>query len=115
MLNMEQITALQDAMGFEHDDRGCAREAVTLIWQFHGQVVHVPAGHVHMVLNLQPCIKMAWELWESEKLTNYILSWKYITSQITVANSADYTNTVGVVRKMLVEHVNKLSLQRLVA
>ena len=115
LLNMQQIFALQHAMGSEHDKRGYAKEAVTLIWQFHGLVVHVPADHVHMVLEMQPCIKMAWKLWESDKLTNYILSWKYITSQITVANSADSTNTMDVVRSMLMKYVNKVSLQRLVA
>ena len=106
-LDEEEILALQQDMGYEHDkDTGSQTANVVLIYQAHGEVVHVPSGYMHMVLNLQPCIKMAWEHWRGENLFDYILSWKFISSQFTTAsNSLDYTNTVGVIRNLLVKHM----------
>ena len=106
-LDEEEILALQQDMGYEHDkDTGSQTANVVLIYQAHGEVVHVPSGYMHMVLNLQPCIKMAWEHWRGGNLFDYILSWKFISSQFTTAsNSLDYTNAVGVIRNLLVKHM----------
>ena len=112
-LTIEEIVRLQHDLGYELDEAtGYQRPAVTLLWQHHGQVVHVPAGHMHMVVNLQPCIKMAWEYWKDDKLVNYILAWKFISSQMTRgSNSLDYFNTQGVVGNLLTEHMTKQLLQ----
>lgn len=36
-------------------------EVVPTAEQRHGDVVHVPAGHMHQVENLEGCVKMAWD------------------------------------------------------
>jgi len=40
-----------------YDSEG--RDTVQVLYQCNGDVVHVPAGWPHQVLNLKPCVKMA--------------------------------------------------------
>lgn len=51
-------------------------EAVVEVKQYAGQIVYVAPGWLHTVLNLQPCIKMAWDYQEVQNLPLYIRSWK---------------------------------------
>lgn len=47
---------------------------VFILYQFHAQVVHVPASYWHCVVNLVPCIKFAWDTIVPERLVTYALT-----------------------------------------
>ena len=69
---------------------------VQTVYQHHGQMVHVPAGWLHQVENLQDCVKIAWDMMAPERVALYVLTWQYILSGITRSNAADYVATTGV-------------------
>lgn len=70
-LDMQQISRLQKDMGTE-GQTGLAY--VCVIKQGHGDMVHVAAGWMHLVINLRLCAKMAWEIYKPEHCLNYVLS-----------------------------------------
>ena len=51
-------------------------------------MVHVPPGWPHQVVNLAPCVKMAWDFYDIEHLTHYVLSRQYIAKYMP--KSDDY-------------------------
>ncbi|GFR42749.1 hypothetical protein Agub_g3687 [Astrephomene gubernaculifera] len=44
---------------------------VVVIEQYHGDVVHVPAGWIHQVENVQACLKLAWDTLNPRRLVHY--------------------------------------------
>ena len=56
---MQDLCAYLAHKGLLYDDMGIDR--VPIIEQHHGDIVHVPAGHMHQVENLDGCVKMAWD------------------------------------------------------
>ena len=82
-----------------YDDKGT--DMVPIIKQRHGDLVHVPAGYMHQVENLHPCVKLAWDKYVAAHLHRYALSWRYINSQ--VAGGPDYMGAAVVVKKAILE------------
>lgn len=102
-LNLQQLRQLQFDMG--DDAKGVA--LVQFVYQCHGMRVHVPAGWMHAVVNVRPCIKLAWQVYNRHHLLDYVLSWQYIGSQFThVSNAPDYMNVMRVVSKLVMKHMS---------
>ena len=73
-----------------------------VIKQGHGDMVQVAAGWMHLVMNLRPCAKMAWEIYKPEHFLNYVLSWQHVANQFTRnSNSQDYMSVMGVVSNVV--------------
>ena len=53
-----------------------------------GVMVYVPVGWLHQVMNLAPCLQMAWDYFELAHMTGYMLSCLHIVKH--VPRSADY-------------------------
>jgi JmjC domain, hydroxylase len=77
-------------------------QAVVVVEQRAGQRVSVPPGWMHTVINLLPCVKLAWDHQVPENLAGYIESWK-AHRQYKVAG--DYVGLQG----MLLQAALKLS------
>lgn len=66
--------------------------------QSHLTIIRVCPGIIHTVINLQPCVKLAWELYEPTALGLYseaqmIGAGRYFGQ----SNAADYMHVAGVV------------------
>ncbi|KAL0029489.1 hypothetical protein WJX77_011364 [Trebouxia sp. C0004] len=85
--------------GLLYDDMGI--DMVPIIEQRHGDIVHVPAGHMHQVENMAGCVKMAWDKYVVAHLDRYALSWRYITNQIR--GRPDYMGASVVVKNAILE------------
>ena len=69
---------------------------VQIVAQEAGTLVTVPPGWFHWVLNLRPCIKVAWDPTDPTLLHKYVLVWRDIVSgQIGPGMPTDYTNTLS--------------------
>ena len=71
---------------------------VQIITKAHGEMMTVPIGHAHQVVNKQPCIKLAWDYCMLEKLVEYVASWQHIGAPIMGNNGIeDYTAFMAVI------------------
>ena len=86
VLSPEQAQLLQQHIG--KDSTG--QPWVEIIPQCHGDLVVMPPGHLHQVVNQQPCVKMAWDYYKLEQFPYYVASWQYVASKVTCHNAADY-------------------------
>ena len=81
------------------------KPALQIYQQFHGDVVRVPPGRIHCVRNTQPCLKLAWELYDP---VNFGLYFEALqnggTKYFGNDNAADYM-WVG---RVLVTAISKL-------
>lgn len=92
VLKLNQMYQLQKAMGV---DENTGQAYVQIVMQFHGCILHVPAGWVHCVLNMEACAKLAWEVYKEKHMLNYVLSWQYVARQFTrERNVQDYMAVV---------------------
>lgn len=64
--------------------------ACYIIPQRHGQMITVPAGWAHMVVNVLPCIKVALEGVHNEDLSLYAISHAYIKGKFPPLIPIDY-------------------------
>ena len=100
-LKKQQLQKLREDMGMIP---GTSTPYVAIVKQGHGEMVHVPAGWVHQVINMRPCIKMAWDVYQPKHLLNYVLSQQYVASQITsTSNSADDMSVMRIIENLVVE------------
>jgi len=90
--HLNSLSLLYDAKG---------NDMVPIIKQRHGDMVHVPAGHMHQVENLEDCVKIAWDKYVAANMSRYALSWLYVTSQVT--GGADYMAAAVVVKNAIIE------------
>ena len=98
LLGFEDLQRLQRDMGVgSHGE-----PLVHIVRQCHGDIVHVPAGWMHMVQNVPACIKMAWDMYTVDHLTDYVLSWQHVASRLK-SNRPDYMAVMGVVTTALTE------------
>lgn len=66
-------------------------DRVRIVKQFAGTLVHVPPGWVHQVTNLQPCLKLAWDVYERANYGAYALLQQRIASPLFgTAMAPDY-------------------------
>ena len=63
---------------------------VQVVHQRHGDMVHMPSGHVHQVVNFQDCVKMAFDTYVLHNMRQYILVARYLAGR--AAASSDYMN-----------------------
>ena len=69
---------------------------VQIIAQEAGTLVSIPLGWYHWVLNLRPCMKVAWDPTDPTLLHQYLLVWRDIISgQVGPAMPADYACTMS--------------------
>ena len=61
------------------------------------------AGWMHQVINLQPCLKLAWDVYTKAQMPAYIASWQLIANSIMRHNAEDYM-AVG---RVLVKAITK--------
>ncbi len=77
--------------------------AVRIIPQHAGQRVYVPAGWVHCVYNMRPCVKIAWDKLEAGNLVRYVGTQQYIVSLYSRATNPDDYIAVGA---LLMQHAS---------
>ena len=66
-------------------------DKVVLIEQKAGEVVFVPPGWVHCVVNMEPCIKAACDLYTVDRFPSYARAAYEVGSAVMhVANAPDY-------------------------
>ena len=105
-LNAQRVQDLRNHLngkGLLYDSTG--RDLMPIIEQRHGDMVHVPAGYMHQVENLQPCVKIAFDKYVCANLARYALSWWYVTCQIW--RSSDYMGAAVLVKEAINKLVNK--------
>jgi hypothetical protein len=88
------------------------KDVVVRIEQFHGEGVHVPSGWAHMVWNVQPCVKYAWDLYVPEHFPAYMKAWD-VASALFLAKgkkgpSNDYMRVPLVVVRYLIDHAKSV-------
>ncbi len=75
--------------------------AVIPLTQFHGQLVRVPPGYVHLVHNLRSCVKVAWDLYRVENLHLYISMLRRNRRYFGDANAQDYMSSPSYIMEMI--------------
>lgn len=75
---------------------------ITFLPQHDGQIVHVCPGIIHMVLNRQNCIKLAWESYEMKNLGLYSQAQKIGAGRyFGKANAKDYMHIGSITVKCI--------------
>jgi hypothetical protein len=66
---------------------------IVIVEQLHNNAVHVPPGWAHHVKTLQPCLKLAWDLWRLDRLVPYFqVNRLVVDADIGKWNKGDYQN-----------------------
>ena len=86
-----------DSLGLLYD--ASLKDRMPVVEQRHGQMVHVPAGYMHQVVNVKACTKIAFDIYKRANLARYAMSWQYVTSQI--ARAPDYRGAAVIVKKAI--------------
>ena len=92
-LSQADVAKLSKFLGKDLET-GCAY--VQTVYQHHGQVVHVPAGWLHQVENLQDCVKIAWDIMVPERMAAYMATWQHVLASVVKSNAPDYMAATGV-------------------
>jgi hypothetical protein len=87
------------------DEQG--RPYAGIIEQHAGHSVKVPPVALHMVFNVQACIKVAWDFYDVPNLHHYIQGWKQVNSRFFTAPAVakDYTIVPEVVWRSAYSHM----------
>jgi hypothetical protein len=80
------------------DGKAPDKDGIKLMEQKHGQAIYVPPGWAHAVYNLQPCLKVARDVYNSFHFPLYACVAGGFTSNLL---SDDYMNAAGVARGYL--------------
>ena len=91
-----RLVLSKDDLKRMHNDLGVNEKTlishVQIITQPHGEMITIPTGHAHQVVNKQPCMKIAWEYLVLENLVEYVACWQQMGARITGDNGIeDYT------------------------
>jgi len=92
-LSQADVAKLSKFLG---KDPETGRAYVQTVYQHHGQVMHVPAGWLHQVENLQDCVKIAWDIMVPERMAAYMTTWQHVLACVTKSNAPDYMAAMGV-------------------
>ena len=90
-LTYEQIQKIQEFKADGSIDVEGA-QYVDIIEQFAGDMVMVPGGVMHLVTNVQPCIKVAWDYFKMENVVNYELARELVVKHLRQRGVALSTN-----------------------
>ena len=68
--------------------------------QAHGEMIPVPTGHAHQVVNKQLCITLAWDYCMFEKLVEYMACCQHVGAPVMGDNGIeDYTAFTAVISR----------------
>lgn len=73
--------------GDEHRFEG--RSSVLSHYQGAGDIVQVPPGWPHAVCNLANCCKLAWDYYDIQQLSNYVVAHRDVASPPTLSRRRD--------------------------
>jgi hypothetical protein len=80
LLSLNQVEELRFALGEEN---------VIILYQKHGQVVFVPPGYAHQVINLEDCMKMAFDFIDPKLLAEYAVVWRRMICRLAGSGAGD--------------------------
>jgi oxalate decarboxylase/phosphoglucose isomerase-like protein (cupin superfamily) len=86
---LHELFMLADRFGADYKNDHAA-PLVKLVMQCDGDVVHVPPGWVHMVVNTAASVKVAFDMVKASAMVRYAMSWARIATQVTKHNAPDY-------------------------
>ncbi|KAL3134232.1 hypothetical protein ABBQ38_006663 [Trebouxia sp. C0009 RCD-2024] len=92
-LSQSDVATLSKSLG---TDPNTGNAYVQTVYQHHGQLVHVPAGWLHQVENLQDCVKIAWDMMTPERMGAYMATWQHVLASVIKSNAPDYMAATGV-------------------
>ena len=75
--------------------------AISFLHKGHGHMVVVMPGVVHTVVNLQDCVKVAWDLIEPRNLHKYIAANRRSTPYFGSNNTQDFMSCGTVAVKLI--------------
>ena len=93
LLTQEQVQHLQLHM---------STADFVVLYQMPGDMVTVPVGWLHQVVNMQSCVKIACDVSRPNNLALCMASWKLVSSGIMQRNTPDYVCTAAAVVKAIV-------------
>ena len=96
---VQDLKKLLASKNLAYDSEG--RATVQVLHQHNGAMVHVPAGWPHQVLNLKPCVKLAWDCYDPVNMARYAQSWLYIRGKY-MPRSDDYMGAAVVLKNATV-------------
>ena len=96
---VQDLRSHLNSMGLLYDAKG--NDMLPIVKQRHGDMVHVPAGHMRQVESLEDCVEIAWDKYLAAKMSRYALSWLYVTSQVT--GGEDYMGAAVVVKNAIID------------
>lgn len=103
----ETMLQLRDHLGMDE----CGRYYVVILEQRPGDMISVPAGWIHCVINMAPNFKLAWDYMKPAELPVYTRVWREILTRITT-NGEDYGGTMvalpDMLRRIQITEVRKL-------
>ena len=103
--NVTEVLGLQEPCMYDSEGRA----TVQVLYQHNGDMVHVPNGWPHQLLNLKPCVKLAWDYYDPVNMARYALSWLYIRGKY-MPRSDDYTGAAVDLKNASVSVYPKLKL-----
>jgi hypothetical protein len=95
-LTEEDFDALRKYCGVDEES---GEYYVTKVEQFHGHWIEFEPGMLHQVINLQPCVKFAYDTYKFCRLQQYINVWMYLICQFMAhdRNANDYMQILGLI------------------
>ncbi|KAF5827013.1 hypothetical protein DUNSADRAFT_1497 [Dunaliella salina] len=70
----KDVFSVSHCSDFMSEHPGC----MIPLYQYVGEVVHVPEGWLHAVFTLQPSVKMAWDFVELMLFAKYMAAWAHV-------------------------------------
>lgn len=108
-LELKHAVAMQQVLGSAADGTWLVR----LVYQHAGDMVVVPAGWIHTVVNVQPCVKLAFDIYRASHFPAYLQSWRQVASVVTGASNApDYMGVATVLLQAITGFVDAQLLAR---
>jgi hypothetical protein len=112
MKSRERITQSDEEFLTDCLTNDSIKDMVVRIKQHHGEGVHVPSGWAHMVWNVQPCVKYAWDLYVPEHFPAYVKAWD-VASALFLAEhernrASDYMRVPSVIVQYMVAHADSV-------
>lgn len=96
LLSSEQVSAMQAALA-----NVVAGGAVRVVQQRAGDMVHVPPGWVHQVVNVRACLKLAWDFYDYQHFPLYAKLQSMIVPLFGGHMAADYMGSNWALAKMM--------------
>ena len=102
-LTLEQVDELRETL-----------PGVVVLRQCAGDLITVPAGWMHSVINTADACKLAFDCFELDKFHMYAQSWRQIASKHTkTAQADDYMQACAVLRTEILQRVSRHHVQSL--